>query len=111
ALEVARQAIGAVGGLLEHAHALAGRVFHSPVVVNVAEEEIAYFLPPDWSFGGAEVAAEARGNLLDRLRGGNDFLQVRCQLLDPTPLCLGNAAAAGERQRGGCACKFQNCAT
>src|SRR5207253_3603225 len=66
-LEVAREAIGSVARLEIHGHALPGRVFHSPIVVNVGEEEVAALLPPERSLGRPVRAAEARGQLLDRL--------------------------------------------
>src|SRR5712691_6433858 len=52
ALEVSGQPIGAVRRLLEYGHALPRRVLHAPVVMNIAEQQVAAFLPPDRSFGG-----------------------------------------------------------
>src|SRR5580700_6342827 len=59
ALEVAGQPVGLVGLVLENAHALAGRVFHPLAGVNVAEQEVAAFLPPHRPFHRAERAAQA----------------------------------------------------
>ena len=53
ALKVAGQPVGPVGRFLEQRHALAGLVFHPLVVVDVAEQQIAAFLPPERSFGRA----------------------------------------------------------
>ena len=45
-LQIAGQAVGAVGRFLEQRDAGAGLVLHAPVVVDIAEQEIAAFLPP-----------------------------------------------------------------
>src|SRR5262249_23589831 len=50
ALEIAGEAVGLVGVLLEHADALPRRVFHPLAGVDVAEQQIAAFLPPHRAF-------------------------------------------------------------
>src|SRR5262249_25747314 len=82
ALEVAGEPISAVGRLLVHGDAFAGRVFHAPVVMNITKEKVPAFLPPDGAFGGAEFTAKARGQLLDGLGRGEDLVQLRSKLLD-----------------------------
>ena len=75
ALGVAGQAVGAVGGFAEQRQALGVGPFHPPVVMNVAEQQIAAFLPPDRPLGRTQFAAEAAGQFVDGLRWGNDPLQ------------------------------------
>ena len=94
ALEVAGQPIGPVRCLLERRHALPRRVFHPPVVVNVAEQQIAALLPPDRSFGGSECAAEAIGELLDGFGRRDDRVQPLLQLLDPLGSLRPDAASS-----------------
>jgi hypothetical protein len=67
ALDVAGEPVGPVCRLLELHRCLAGRVFHAPVSVNVAEQEVAALLPPHRTFGRAAVAADTVGQLIDRL--------------------------------------------
>src|SRR4029077_18243163 len=81
-LQVAGQAVGAIGRFEEQRHALAGLVFHPLVVVDVAEQEKSAFLPPQRPLGRALRSAEAIGEVLDRLRGRNDLLQLWRELLD-----------------------------
>src|SRR5262245_25600555 len=81
-LQIAGETVGAVGRLLEQRDALAGRVLHAPVAVDVAEQEIAALLPPQWPFGRSDIAAEAGGELLDRLGGRNDLVELGRELLD-----------------------------
>src|SRR5262249_3610478 len=64
ALDIAGEPIGPVGRLLEHGDTLPRRVFHTLVVMDIAEQEVAAFLPPDRPFGGAGLAAETRGPFL-----------------------------------------------
>src|SRR5262249_15402580 len=56
-LKIARESFGVLGALFDHCDALPGRVLHAPVVADVAEEEIAAFLPPPRAFGGPAIAA------------------------------------------------------
>ena len=46
ALQVAGQPIGAVGRLQEQRDALAGLVFQPLVIMDIAEQQIAAFMPP-----------------------------------------------------------------
>ena len=83
ALQVSGQPISPVGRLLKDGDALAGIVFHPLVIVNVAEQQITAFFPPQRSFGRTQSAAEPVGQMLDRLGGGDDPLQFGSQLFDP----------------------------
>jgi hypothetical protein len=67
---------------LKHRHAVARRVLHPLVVMNVAEQQVAAFLPPDRAFGGPLGATEAIGLLLDGLGRGNDLVQLWSELAD-----------------------------
>src|SRR5262249_22190429 len=68
-LQISRQPVGAVRRLLMERDALTRRELHALVVVDVAEEEIATFLPPERALRGALRAAESIGQMLDGLRG------------------------------------------
>src|SRR5262245_35820481 len=81
-LQVAGEAVGAVGRLLEQRDALAGRVLHAPVVVDIAEQEIAALLPPNRPFSRPEIAAKAGGERLERLRRRDDLVEFGRELLD-----------------------------
>src|SRR5262249_37838980 len=72
-----------VGRLLEHGDTLARHILHPSVVMNVAEQQITAFLPPDRSFSGSHRAAEAIGQLLDGLGRRDDLVQLWSELLDP----------------------------
>src|SRR5882724_5980329 len=100
-LQIAGETVRPVGWLLEHADALAGRVFHAPVAMDVAEQKIAALLPPHRPFGRPEIAAEARGKLLDRLGGRDDLVKLRRELLDLPRRRL--------RERAACECKPPGC--
>jgi hypothetical protein len=63
-------------------HALAGRVFHTAITVDVAKQEIAALLPPHRAFGPPVVAADTVGKLIDRLVGVDDLVELWRQLLD-----------------------------
>ena len=69
--------------LLEDGDALPRRVFHAPVVADIAEQQVAALLPPDRPFGGSELAAQAGGQFPDRLRGVDDRVQAWIKPLDP----------------------------
>src|SRR5262249_7529826 len=83
ALEISGQPVRAVRRLVEHGHALARHVLHPPVVVNVAEQQIAAFFPPEWPFRRPQRPAESIGQITDGLRWADDLFQLRSQLLDP----------------------------
>jgi hypothetical protein len=63
ALQVAGEAIGLVGVLLEYGDALAGRVFHAFAGVDVAEQQIAALLPPQRPFGRTKRTSEVVANV------------------------------------------------
>src|SRR3954451_10937400 len=93
-LQIAGETVRPVGRLLEHTDALARRVFHPPVVVDVTEQEITTLFPPHRPLGRPEIAAEARGKLLDRLRGRDDLVELGRELLDLPRRCLREGAAS-----------------
>jgi hypothetical protein len=68
-LQVAGQAVGAIGRFEKQRNAASRLVLHATVVVDVAEQEVAALLPPQRSLGRALRPAEAIGKVLDRLRG------------------------------------------
>src|SRR5262249_5845812 len=59
-LQIAREPVRAVGRLEIDGHAIARRVFHAPIVVDIGEQEVAALLPPERPLGGAHPAAAAR---------------------------------------------------
>ena len=81
-LQVAGQAVGAIGRFEKQRNAASRLVLHATVVVDVAEQEVAALLPPQRSLGRALSPTEAIGEVLDRLRGRNDLLELRRKLLD-----------------------------
>src|SRR3984893_14506772 len=96
-LQVAGQTIGSVRRFKEHRHPSPRFVFHSPVVVDVAEQQVATFLPPNRPFGWAERAAETVGEMLDWVGCGNDLVQLGRQFLDPrSVLSPGDPARHGQ---------------
>jgi hypothetical protein len=89
--------------VLEHGDALARRVFHPLAGIDVAEQEIAAFLPPQRPFGRSERPAEALAELEDRLGRGDDSVEFRRKFLDslgglrrrrPMPLPIARPPAA-----------------
>ena len=76
AFQVAGESVGVVGGLLEEGDALIGRPFHAPVVVDVAEQQVAAIAPPEWAFGWASVASEAGTEFLYLLVNGKQAVEV-----------------------------------
>src|SRR5215468_5004720 len=82
ALDVAREPVSPVGRFLEFDRPLTGRVFHSPVAVDVAEQKVAALLPPHRTFSRAVVAANAVGKLVDRLAGADDPVKFGLGLFD-----------------------------
>src|SRR5258707_15558456 len=60
-----------------------GSYFIRLLLWNIAEQQVATFLPPNRPFGWAERAAEAVGEMLNRVGCGNDLVQLGRQFLDP----------------------------
>src|SRR5262249_16437743 len=81
-MQIAREPVRAVGRLEIDGHALARRVLHAPVIVDVGEQEVAALLPPEWPLGGSQRAAEAGCQFLDRLVHGNDLVELRRKPID-----------------------------
>src|SRR5262249_54398791 len=101
-VQTARGAVPPVHALLEQGRALAGRVLHPPVVVDVAEEQVTAFLPPDRPFGGAESAAISAAQFLYGLGRGKDTAQARIELLDPPRTLRPRAANAAGHGKAAC---------
>ncbi len=59
ALQVAREAVGAIGRLEIDGNAFTWREFQSAAAVDVVEQQVAALLPPQRSFRRAEIAAVA----------------------------------------------------
>src|SRR5262249_13923411 len=76
-LQIAREPVRAVGRLEIDGHAIARRVFHAPIVVDIGEQEVAALLPPERPLGGSQRAAEAGCQFLDRLVHGDDLVELR----------------------------------
>src|SRR5207249_245183 len=93
-LEVAGEPVGPVGRLLEQGHALARRVFHALVVMDIAKQKVAALLPPDRPLGRPELTAEAGGQFLDRLRRVDDRVNTRIELFDALAGLCETATAA-----------------
>src|SRR6266478_6048512 len=88
--------VSPVGRLLEFHRPLTGRVFHSPVAIDVAEQKVGALLPPQRAFSRAVVAADAVGKLTDWLAGADDLVKFRLELFDPFhTLCGCDTAEAG----------------
>ena len=83
ALQVAGEAVGAVGGLVVDAGAFTRHVLNAPVVVDVAKQQVAAVGPPHRPLGRAVVAAVVVGRVPRDLGvGGNDARKFRGKLLD-----------------------------
>ena len=84
ALQVAGEAVGPVGRLVVHAgNTTAGIEPYTPVVVDVAEEQVAALRPPNRPFGRAVVPAVVVGRVPgDFGVGGYDAREFRGVLLD-----------------------------
>src|SRR5205823_11110192 len=102
ALQVTGQTVRSVGRLLKQRYAGAGLVFHSPIIVDIAEQQIATFLPPQRPLGGSLAPAIAIGEIFDALRGRDNALHFGRELLDTRRHGVvghgrssGRAAAAG----------------
>jgi hypothetical protein len=107
ALEVAGEPVGPVGLLLEYRDALAWRVLHPLAGVDVAEQEIAAFLPPQRSLGRPQRAAKAAAHFDDGLIRRKDAIKLRRELLDALgglrrgradSACRGEATCRGHGQ-------------
>jgi hypothetical protein len=72
--------------------------------------KVAAFFPPDRPFGGSELASEAGGQFLDRLRRVNDRVNVRIELLDALAGLREAAAAArqGKATGGARHCQYMS---
>src|SRR6516164_1182309 len=105
ALDVAREPVSPVGRLLEFDRPLTGRVFHSPVAVDVAEQKVAALLPPHRAFSRAVVAAHAVGKLVDWLAGAYDPVKFRLQLFDPFHVLCGCGTAEAGAEGGATGCR------
>ena len=68
-LQVPGETVGPVGRLLEQCHAVALGPLHPTVVVDVTEEEVSPFLPPQRSLRRALPAALAVSQFFDTLAG------------------------------------------
>jgi hypothetical protein len=86
---------------------LARRIFHTAVAIDVAEQQIAALLPPQWPLSRAVVAANAISKLIDRLGGTDDLVEFRRELLDPfRALGEGEAVKSGaESGARRCSCQ------
>src|SRR5262249_57763261 len=80
-MQIAREPVRAVGRLEIDGHALARRVFHAPVVVDIGEQEVAALLPPEWPLGGSQRAAGAGCPFPYRFPHGDGFVELRRQPL------------------------------
>jgi hypothetical protein len=102
ALEIAGQAVGAVGRLeVDGGALLSGHVFHAAVVVDVGEQEVTALLPPQRPLRRPERAAESGGQLLDRLARRDDLVELGRELLDALVRLRRCARARPGRSAGG----------
>ena len=99
ALQIAGEPVGAVGRLEIHGHALRRRVLHAPVVVDVAEQQVAALLPPQRSLGRSERATEAVGQVLDRLVDRDDLVELDASCSIRFSACACACACACARTR------------
>src|SRR5207249_2421353 len=60
-LPISRQTIGLVGRFLPQRHPCFWRPLHAPIIADIAEDEIAPFLPPHWSFSRTARPTETTG--------------------------------------------------
>ena len=111
-LQVAGEAVGAVGRLLEHGHArLPRRVLEALVGMDVAEQEIFSLLDPHRPFRRAELAAEAGSDFLDRLRLVEDTVELRIELLDALGALRGGGAEPPDKGKAAGAGQFEHVST
>jgi hypothetical protein len=91
----------AIHALLLQRYALARRVAHAPIVVDIVKQQIAAFLPPQRPFGRPHRTAITTAQFLNPLRRRNDAIQRRIQPLDALralrPRAAGAADNAGRR--------------
>ena len=90
ALQIAGETVGLVGLLHRDGNALTRREFHAARGIDVVEEQVAAFLPPDRSLGRTNIAAETLRQFDDRLSGVQDAGELRRYRFD---------AASGLRAR------------
>src|SRR4051794_31885660 len=81
-LKVASQAVSSVSRFEKYRHTLSRFVFHTLVIMNIAEQEIVSFFPPYRPLGWTQGSAETVGQLLDRFRRRNHLVELRGHLLD-----------------------------
>jgi len=62
---------------------LTWRVLHAAGGIDVVEEQVASFLPPDRALGRTDIAAETLRQFDDRLSRVQDAGELRRRLLDP----------------------------
>ena len=60
-LPIARETVGFVGRLLHQSNSRPRRPLYTPIIADIAEDEIATLLPPHWSLRGATLPAETPG--------------------------------------------------
>ena len=104
ALQVAGQAVGAVGWLVVNAGAPARHELDAAVVVDVAEQQVSAVGPPHRPLGRAVVSTVVVGRVPRDLGiGGNDAGEFRGKLLDrhnPLPVLNGVGKGHYSRKRG-----------
>ena len=77
ALQIAGEAVSLVSLLHRDGDALTRRVFHAARGIDVVEEQVTAFLPPERSFGRTDVAAETLRQFDDGLNGVQDAGELR----------------------------------
>src|SRR5262249_1325594 len=100
-LQVAGEPVGAIGRLVIDGDAFTGRIFMPAAGVDVAGQKVAAFLPPYRPFRRAEIAAIARGELLDRLRLVDDRVERGIEPFNPLALRPRALRAANQRNAAG----------
>ena len=109
ALQIAGEAVGLVGLLHRDGDALTRRVFHPPRGIDVVEEQVAAFLPPERPLGRTDIAAEALRQFDDRLSGVQDAGELRRHRLDAASgLRARRAEPAHEQEAAGGGRHFQH---
>jgi hypothetical protein len=71
--------------------------------MNIAEQEVAAFLPPQRPLGRSKRAAKAVGQFIDRRGRGDDLVELWSELFDPLGhlrRCAADTAAHGNAARG-----------
>src|SRR5919106_4263785 len=82
ALQVPGQAVGPVGRSVGHRHSSLTRPLHSTVIVNVAEQQIAPFPPPQRTLCRPLLTPKSLAQLLDFLIDRYNPLQFRSHLFN-----------------------------